>query len=118
MKLPLPMCFHPVRSLPLNSSIHLPRGFFSGVANAASERNTINPVMITVRRLKVILRSLNPKSKIQSLKSESQIPLLVLINDVVASPNRQRHHRQRRILTTDRHETRAVGHEQLLDVPA
>jgi len=51
------MCFQPVTSFPLNSSIHLPAGFFCGIASAASERNTINPVIVNVRLLKVTLSS-------------------------------------------------------------
>src|SRR5258706_5186460 len=111
VKLPFPTCFQPVTSFPLNSSIHLPVGFFWGIANAASERNTINPVIVNVRLLKVTLssRPSNPKS---------EIALLVLIHNVLTSSHRQRHHRQRGILTADRNEARSVCDEQILDVPA
>ena len=48
----------------------------------------------------------------------SEISLLVLIRDVLARSNRQRHHRQRGVLAADRYKTRAVGYEQVLNIPA
>src|SRR6185503_1862968 len=61
--------------------------------------------------------------RIHSLSSilhllSSEIPLLVLIRYVLGRSDRQGHHRQRRVLAADRHEARAVRHEQVLNIPA